>query len=277
MSELYTYTQTIPNTLRVTQAHGAPALSNNLLFGGSYYRSKIFNPTFGINPLVAAASPLLTLANHLAVSAAPEETHMLQQHLQHEIKAFENNAQSQGYRSESILVARYLLCTTIDEMILESSWGKNSDWANHLLLYFFHQESDGGERFFIILDRLTADPNIHIDLLELIYLSLSSGFMGKYKNMPDGKELLEQLSNRLFDCIRWQRGELKPELNLLSSAAPQPPVAKIYLPLWLIISFTVAVLLTIYSSFSYMLGNNAQQLYQEINPLLTQNSNDPIQ
>jgi type VI secretion system protein ImpK len=271
MTEISTYSENITTKHRNNfPTTGQVQLSNNLVFGDrSYYRSKIFNTKLGINPLVAAASPLFVLANQFTENSAPTETYGLYQQLQHEIKAFENNAQAQHYRSETILIARYLLCALLDEVIIFSPWGKQSDCQTHPLLMFFHKESDGGERFFVVLERLTSDPEVHIDLLEFTYLCLSCGFMGKYRHIEDGKEMLEHIVNRLFECIRWQRGELKKELNIASPEPTRPRVAKLHLPVWLIASFTLALLLTIYSSFSYMLGNNAEQVYQQLNSLTT--------
>src|ERR1700722_9015642 len=65
-----------------------------------YYRSKIFNTLIGINPLIAAASPIFSIAPILAENKSPIETYTLYQDLQHEIKAFENSAKIQHYRSD---------------------------------------------------------------------------------------------------------------------------------------------------------------------------------
>jgi type VI secretion system protein ImpK len=244
-------------------------LSNHLLAKErSYYRSKVFNTSIGINPLIAAAAPLFSLATFLLENIAAIDTYTLFQDLQHEIKAFENNAKMQRYRSETILVTRYLLCAFMDEIILYSPFAKTNEFHQHSLLMFFHQETEGSERFFVILERLSNDPELHIDLLELIYLCLNFGYLGKYRHEQNGKEIIDQITKRLFECIRLQREELKKELHIAPPHEDRPYIKKIHLPLWLIISFTFAVLLTIYSSFSYMLGNNAETLYQEVNALL---------
>lgn len=250
---------------------GQPTLTHHLITGErAYHQSKLFNTAIGINPLIAAASPLFSLATNLSQLQAPPDLLKLAYDLNHEIKAFENNARSQHYRSETILITRYLLCAYIDESILNSPWGKRhkSAWEPHLLLLFFHQEKDGSERFFLILERLSADPEVHIDILELIYLCLNLGHLGKYRFLQDGKEIIELISKRLFECIRVTRGDLKKELHVSCDAEKKPAVAKVQLPFWLTTSFTLAVLVTIYSSFSYLLGTQAQALYNQINTLM---------
>jgi type VI secretion system protein ImpK len=232
-----------------------------------YYRSKVFNTTIGINALIAAASPLFSLACFLSENTQQVDPYTLYQDLQHEIKAFENHAKQQHYRSETILVTRYLLCAFLDEIIQYSPWGKTIDWSAYSLLVFFHQEHSGEERFFAILDRLSHDPELHVDLLELIYLCLALGFYGKYRHDPENKQHIEKITLRLFECIRHERIDLKKEIHISPQEEIRPVPAKFQFPLWLVASFTLALLLTTYSGFSYMLSNNAQTLYQQINTL----------
>lgn len=250
---------------------GQPTLTHHLITGErAYHRSKIFNTALGINPLIAAASPLFSLATNLSDIESPPDLLKLSYDLNHEIKAFENNARSQHFRSETILITRYLLCAYIDECIQQSPWGKKNKtaWEPHLLLLFFHQEKDGSERFFLILERLSADPEVHIDVLELIYLCLNFGYLGKYRFLQDGKEMSDTISKRLFECIRAARGELKKELHIACDDGTKIAVAKVQLPIWLITSFALALLLTIYSTFSYLLGTHAEALYNQINLLM---------
>jgi type VI secretion system protein ImpK len=231
-----------------------------------YYRSKMFNTKIGVNPLIAAASPLFSLAGYLIEknkSPALNLAH-LSNNLQYEIKVYENNAKLEQYHSDTIIAGRYLICAFLDEIIQEEF----SEWQNFGLLKLFHGEEDKGERFFFMMEKLSQDPEYHIDLLELIFLCLNLGYQGKYKEEDHGTEKLTLISERLFESIRTHRGDLKKELHITPLEKPRPPLAKIYFPLWLIAGFSLALLLTIYSSFSYMLGNSATALYQEISSIL---------
>ena len=71
----------------------------------------------------------------------------------HEVKAFENPAQNIVFRAENILVARYILCASLDELIMATSWGKQSEWHNQLL-NTFQREDNPSERFYLILERI---------------------------------------------------------------------------------------------------------------------------
>lgn len=233
----------------------------------SYYRSKLFNTRLGINPLIAAASALFSLAGFLIENSNSTEIPvlLLAEDVKHEIKVFENNAKLEQYHSDSILAARYILCAFLDEILLNQF---PKEWGDCLLLKYFHQEENTGERFFLMLEKLSQDPEYHIELLELIFLCLNLGYLGQYQYDPNGKEKISGLSDRLFEIIRSERGDLKKELLVAPFEKPRPPVSKLSFPLWLIASFSLVFLLTLYSSFSYMLGNSAQSLYLEISNIV---------
>ncbi len=56
------------------------------------------------------------------------------------------------------MAARYALCTVIDEAVLNTPWGAQSDWAGQSLLVTFHRESGGGDKFFRVLERVIGEP-----------------------------------------------------------------------------------------------------------------------
>ena len=63
-----------------------------------------------------------------------------------------------------------MLCAGLDEAVLSTPWGAESEWAQHPLLVTLHREAWGGEKFFEMLDRISADPARYLDLMELQYL-----------------------------------------------------------------------------------------------------------
>ncbi|MCH9644109.1 MAG: type IVB secretion system protein IcmH/DotU [Gammaproteobacteria bacterium] len=173
--------------------------------------SNAFEINIAINPLIAAATPLFTLAKQLRKQNTCPDLAELKQSLEHEIHAFENKAHQNGYRSQVILGARYQLCSFIDEIIAFTHWGKHHQWSQEGLLKTFQNEQWGGERFFIILDRCAEDAAIYIDLLELGYLFLSLGYRGRYSH-PDKQYELGSFIDRLYDIIQQQRGELAQQI-----------------------------------------------------------------
>lgn len=230
-------------------------------------QSNAFAVSIAVNPLVAAASPLLAIATQLSeLTAAPNLT-QLHQDLSHEIKAFESKAHNLGYRAQLILAARYLLCATLDEIILNTPWGKDSEWRSQNLLITFQREPWGGDRFFLILERCSEDPALYLDILELGYLCLSLGFQGRYQGAQKMHGLAAFIDN-LYDVIRHQRGTATR--RLLTSAAPQQKheYNRWRLPpLWLTAAATLAILAVIFIPYYIhlqTLTRNAQQTLQNL-------------
>ena len=93
-----------------------------------------------------------------------------------------------------MVAARYVLCAALDEAVLSTPWGAQSEWAQHPLLVTLHREAWGGEKFFDMLERISTDFARHIDLIELQYLVLAFGFTGKYHVMERGQDKLASIA-----------------------------------------------------------------------------------
>jgi type VI secretion system protein ImpK len=83
----------------------------------------------GLNPLVAAASPLLLLAGRLRGTLAAPDVGTLRRQALEEIRRFEERARAAGVANENVLAARYALCAALDEAVLTTPWGAQSEWA----------------------------------------------------------------------------------------------------------------------------------------------------
>ncbi len=236
----------------------------------AYYRPKTFVAKFSVNSLAAAASPLFTLLIKLKETPSYHDTKSLYKDLVHEVKAFESGAQAQGYRSETVLVARYILCASLDEAIQSTNWGKQCHWQKCNLLMTFQKERSGNQRFFVILDRLSEDPALYIDLLEMMYLCLSLGFEGRYRYLERGSTHLEKIIDDLYHLIRTQRGEFKKSLSTCQSSNVKRPThtTSPALSFWQIGSIAGVILLTLYSGFNYMLSVTNSPVAQELQSLV---------
>ena len=126
----------------------------------------------------------------------------LRRHALDEIRRFEEQARASGVSNEIVLSARYALCAGLDEAVLSTPWGDQSEWAQHPLLVALHREAWGGEKFFDMLDRISQDPARYIDLMELQYLCLAFGFAGKYQVQERGQEHLPDVQQDLYRKIR---------------------------------------------------------------------------
>jgi len=246
-------------------------LQERMIYAAHLPRSQTFNA--GLNPLVAAASGLLSQVVQLKRGGEREDLQTLKQELCRGLEQFEALALQRGVESSQLIAARYVLCTVIDETIVTTSWGLGSSWSQMSMLSTFHSETFGGEKVFQLLDRLSKNPIKHLSMLELLYLCLALGFEGKYRVQSRGMLELEGLRDALYRLIRQVRGA-PPELSPRSEERDdtrRKPVRIV--PAWAVGIFTVVCLGVMYSSFAWVLSDqrkNVLQPYQLSEPAAAQ-------
>jgi type VI secretion system protein ImpK len=222
----------------------------------------------GINPLVSAASSLLALAVRLRNRAQHRNVDALRERVVREIKGFEKRALAGGASPQSIRAARYALCATVDDLVLQTPWGQQSHWREQSMVNVFYNEAWGGERFYEILRQLGRSPGQNLEVLELMYLCMTLGFEGQYRVMERGMAKHGQIREDLYRMIRRQRGEFERDLSphWRGVETGHRPLAS-YVPLW-VLAAGVAVLLTLtYMGFSYALSGHAAVPVAELNGL----------
>jgi type VI secretion system protein ImpK len=218
-------------------------------------------PGSGLNPLVRAANPLLDLVVPLRLTAQPPDLQQLRERLALAVKAFENEARSGGVDIEAIAAARYALCTLLDETIASTAWGSGV-WGTRSLLVAFHNEASGGEKVFLILQRLSQNPAANINLLELMYLCLSLGLEGRFRVLDQGQAQLATLRERLLQLIRQQRGAVESDLSpnwrgeAVQAASPLRRV-----PLWVLGAGAAALLLVVQLVASVLLNRSSDPVF----------------
>ncbi|WP_411752002.1 DotU family type VI secretion system protein [Serratia sp. (in: enterobacteria)] len=181
------------------------------------------------NPLLNTANPLLNAISQIRQSATHADPTQLRLQLIDEIRRFEVGAQRENLAYEIIIGARYCLCTALDEAAASTPWGSNSVWSGSGLLVTFHNETWGGEKFFQLLAKLSQNPRIHIQLLELINYCLLLGFEGRYRVIENGRSQLETIKQRLLQLIRSVRGGYSAALS--PNALDLPVLQKQWRPL----------------------------------------------
>jgi type VI secretion system protein ImpK len=223
----------------------------------------------GTNHLVDAAAQLIALIGRLKNITQHNDIAGLHRQMIQAIQNFENTARSSGASPEGIIAGRYALCAAIDEAVLNTPWGSSSLWSNQTMLSTFHQETSGGEKFFLILDRIRQEPARNIDLLELYALCLAMGFEGKFRIQDNGRVRLDGLREELFQVIRGQRGEYERELSphWRGHAAPKTALRQ-QVPYWVIAALTGAVLLSIYIGFNWILHHSAAPVVERLERIL---------
>jgi type VI secretion system protein ImpK len=213
----------------------------------------------GTNPLLQAAVPLLVLAGRLRGQIGNADIESLHRQAITEIGTFEQRSRQAEVPAEDVLAARYALCTVIDEAVLNTPWGAQSDWSTRSLLVTFHREAAGGEKFFQILDRVSGEPQRYLALLELLYVCLAIGFEGKYRLDDRGAARLADIRENLFRRIEGVRGSTEPELSPRWKGVEDRRNAVLrFVPLWVVAAACAASLLGAYIWFDSKLGSLAE-------------------
>ena len=225
-------------------------------------------PLKGLNPLVNAALPLLDLAVQIKNRAAHSHVESLRDRVIAEINAFERRITPLGLAPQTLRAARYALCATIDDLVLNTPWGSRSVWSMKSMVGTFHNETWGGDRFFDLLNQLKKDAAVNLDLLELLYYCLTLGFEGRFRVLPRGASELTVLREDLFRTIRNRRGEFERSLSphWEGAKAAHRGLAG-FVPTWVVVVASLGLLALCYTAFVYLLNSRSDVAYEDLNQL----------
>lgn len=219
----------------------------------------------GLNPLVAAANPLLNVVSQLRATLSHPDPAGLKEGLIQHIKRFEAHAKAAGVAPEKVIAARYALCTLLDETAASTPWGGSGVWGRHSLLVTFHNEAWGGEKFFRLLGKLAENPAANLDILELMYVCLALGLEGRYRVLDDGRAQLENVRERLAQMLRKHRGEYERDLsgNWRGVTTQKRPLLDAF-PLWVSASLVGVILALAYFAFDIALNRKSDPVFAAI-------------
>lgn len=222
-------------------------------------------PTRSLNPLLSAADTLIVVYGKVRQAPRHNDVAGLYQQLSTEMRNFEVRARDNGIKPEIILAARYVLCSVLDEAVLNTPWGSDSPWAQRTLLSAFHNETSGGEKFFLILDRMRQAPGENLLMLELMYICLSLGFEGRYRLANRGRDSLEQVKDELFRLIRQYRGEHERSLSGRWRGLGKTRASlSDHVPMWVLACVVAGALLLTYSGFRYWLYSSSTPVVESL-------------
>jgi type VI secretion system protein ImpK len=219
----------------------------------------------GSNPLITGAYSLLSLVPRLRNLPSHSAVNELRQRLIGELKGFENRVLQKGVSRNQVEIAKYLLCSLIDETVLNTPWGNQSGWGHNSLSSELFKKMWGGEEFFQILDRLKQQPAQNLHLLELAYLCLSLGFEGKYRYSKNSPHTLEKERQELYLLIQRLKGDSQRELAVYWQGIRdlRNPLIR-HIPLWVFAVVAGALLMLVYMGFAFAVRGSSDRAYGEL-------------
>ncbi|QYK42394.1 MAG: type VI secretion system protein TssL, long form [Paracoccaceae bacterium] len=212
----------------------------------------------GMNRLNAAAAMLFALVSRIRNRAQHMDPDALRGKVVAEVRAFDSRAIAAGIDPQQVKVARYAICATIDDVVLNTPWGEQSNWALQSMVGTFHRETVGGDRLYDVLARLEKDPPNNIELLEFIYMCLTLGFEGRLRVEQGGVDKHLTIRSGLARIIRAQRGPVEQDLSPHWKGLDKPHrTLSAWRPVYLAVGVTALILSLMFGGLSYTLAYNA--------------------
>jgi type VI secretion system protein ImpK len=154
-------------------------------------------------PLAEAVSPLLrALAEIPEKVENHEQMEFLKNILKNEISTFNVVCDEANIPWKKMAIIRYSICTALDEAIHIKSWAQEFGWSQNNLLNHFEGDNDGGNKFFLLIGRLSMTPHEYIDVLEIMLRILGLGFEGRYSIIENGERHLNKIRQRLLTLVQ---------------------------------------------------------------------------
>jgi len=216
----------------------------------------------GVNPLAAAAAPLLQLLARLRNTLNQPDPGDLLDRAVREMRDFEQRVRDLGLPVELLRPAHYALCASLDDVVLNTPWGSTGIWNARSLVSTFHQEVRSGERFFDLLSQMRQNPGKFLAVIELMYLCMSLGFQGQYRLSPRGPAELDRLREETYALIVRQRQAADPDLSphWKGVAAPYRPTHPT-VPVWVAASAALTAIATLFVWFLLSLNAASDDLF----------------
>jgi type VI secretion system protein ImpK len=226
---------------------------------------ELINANSGLNELNSCASNLFALIGRVRNQAQHPDPDNLRNSVVSEIRKFEESALDADIDKKDIRVARYAICATLDDVILNTPWGGNSSWGMQSMVGTFHKETVGGDRFFDLLNRLQEDASNNLNVLEFIYFCLSLGFEGRLRIENGGRDKHLKIRRQLARIIKKHKGEFLSELSPQFEGEDNQFIAKsIWKPFWISSSLVLAFLTIIFMTFIFLLSGKTERFIGEI-------------
>ncbi|MFT4001093.1 MAG: type VI secretion system protein TssL, long form [Rhizobium sp.] len=215
--------------------------------------------------IVRSAAPLLNLAHSLRNTEEQPDIAELRRVTIDAVGRYERDLASARISPERARAAHYVVCATIDDVVLSKRWGVRAGWARSGLVSTFHMDVTGGDRVFDLLDHFQQSPGTNKDLLLLIYLCLSLAFEGRTRVSPRGSLELGRIRDSLYKTLLGQYGVFERELSphWRGVSARHKPL-RTAVALWTILSVLALLFALGYMFFTLSLNSASDATFERL-------------
>ncbi len=220
------------------------------------------------NPLLAAAAPLLILLGRLRTGLVELQVAPLMEHVTREIERFEQNARAAGVDPHEVLVAKYALSGTADDIVQNLPGGNRGDWQQYSMVARFFHKRDSGVGFFQEVEKALQAPAQRYNLLELMLVCLSLGFEGQFRTAPNGAVQLARYRGAIYESLR--RVKPRPDEDISVTWAPVEQGRRRRfgaIPIPAVAGIAAAALLGIFATFSTLINRDGTAVAADMRAL----------
>ncbi len=154
------------------------------------------------SPMLAAAANLMILFGRLRTQMVDMDARPLMEHVTREIEVFEENCLKAGIDAHETQVAKYLLCSTADDIVQNIPGNDRHVWIQYSMTVRFFNRRTSGVGFFQEVEKALQAPAQRYQLLELAMVCLSLGFEGQYRTAPNGAVELGRIRTMIYESLR---------------------------------------------------------------------------
>lgn len=220
-----------------------------------------------VTPLTRCAWPLLQVLVYVGAGWSGQSLSIFKTRLIDMIHQFGRQADLAACSPETVTNVRYMLCTALDEAVMQTTWGNNTVWSDRTLLSWFYDQTWGGDKSFQIIERALHDEQREV--LEVALEILLLGFQGRFRTERDGSSQVHLLTEKIFRIL------YPPPSTGFGNFAPEVVVAAErkrlirYVPIWWFVVLSLVVLFGMLVWFGVHLNQINMHLQQEFSQMET--------
>lgn len=217
------------------------------------------------SPMLAAAANLMILFGRLRTQMVDMDARPLMEHVTREIEVFEKNCLDAGIDNHETQVAKYLLCSTADDIVQNIPGNDRHVWIQYSMTVRFFNRRTSGVGFFQEVEKALQAPAQRFQLLELAMTCLSLGFEGQYRTAPNGAVELSRIRGMIYDSLR--RVQPRPDDDVSPRWQPVDMGRRRRFggtPLWVTASVLGLALMGAYFGLSTLISNEGNIVSQRL-------------